>query len=492
MSDICERLGVDAEAPRTFDGIPTTNPQNAWLFSFAHSRGDAIEDLWDLWEAGLAWADNPSNAQLQENFRDAFSTALPQANWTLCTALFRARPNFFPPMDKLTRRLAAERLGIKMGDYWEAEAPGRYLEVMRKLDKFLNDEASPVHSIPEFSEAAWLPSTADETVPEESEEDLTLGGTPAPNVASFPDEAEKVSYTIEDLVNDGCFVEKDELERIVAALRQKKNVILQGAPGTGKTWLAKRLGWVLAGYKSGDEVAVVQFHPNTSYEDFVRGYRPVADDSGNAGLRLVDGPFLRLAEKARELPGTPHTMVVEEINRGNPARALGEMLTLLEAGKRNASEAIRLTYERHDQDGAGVWLPENLHLIGTMNVADRSLALVDLALRRRFAFVTLQPAFTAAWKQWTSDRLGDAALVDDLEAAAAALNERISSDSTLGRDFVVGHSYFTPDGDVRDATTWLREKVERELEPLLREYWFDNQVEADEALEPFKQLIDRD
>lgn len=490
MRDVCEALGLDMEPPHSFDGIPTTNPQNSWLFRFAYARENAIEDLWDMWETAIAWADSPESDDARQQFAEAFSVALPQSNWTLCTALYRARPNFFPPMDGNTRKLAKTQLGVEVGKYSDKEAPARYLEFRERLERFLAREDSPVHSIPEFSEAAWLPAPSDEMPDIEDEQDDTIAGAPALAVEASAED-QHMPYTLEDLIAEGCFLDLRTLERILEALQRKKNLILQGAPGTGKTWLAKRLGWVLAGYRTGEEVAVVQFHPNTSYEDFVRGYRPVTDQNGNAGLKLVDGPFLRLADKAKSAPGRQYTMVVEEINRGNPARALGEMLTLLEASKRTKEEAIRLTYERREQDGAGVWLPSNLHLIGTMNIADHSLALVDLALRRRFAFVTLAPSFNEAWLAWTAERLGDKQLVQQLQGAVRSLNDLISNDVNLGPSFMVGHSYFTPDGHIHDARGWLQERIELELEPLLQEYWFDNPERVEEGLGFFAPLIEQ-
>ena len=159
--------------------------------------------------------------------------------------------------------------------------------------------------------------------------------------------AELGRFTVEDIVDDGCFVDQQRISSILNRLRSKKNLILQGPPGTGKTWLAKRLAWALVGRKDASRVRAVQFHPNLSYEDFVRGWRPSSDGT----LDLVDGPFLEMLEAAtRDAEGT-YVLVIEEVNRGNPAQILGEMLTLLEADKRNPDSALELTYKAGRRTG---------------------------------------------------------------------------------------------------------------------------------------------
>ena len=195
----------------------------------------------------------------------------------------------------------------------------------------------------------------------------------------------KPQYTLQSILQEGCFLPKPKLQTILSRLKSKKNLILQGPPGTGKTWLARRLAYALIGHKDDARVRRLQFHPNLSYEDFIRGLRPNADGR----LDLVDGPFLASITQAVNDPDSAHVIVIEEINRGNPAQIFGEMLTLLEADKRNPDEALILQHPKNPDER--VHIPPNLHVIGTMNIADRSIALVDLALRRRFAFIDLVP-----------------------------------------------------------------------------------------------------
>ena len=287
-------------------------------------------------------------------------------------------------------------------------------------------------------------------------------------------------YMIDDIMKDGCFIEQVKLEEILKRLREKKNLILQGPPGTGKTWLARKLAFALIGQKNHSKVRAVQFHPNLSYEDFVRGWRP----SGDGKLTLVDGPFLEMIRAAENEPSTKHVIVIEEINRGNPAQIFGEMLTLLEADKRTPSEALELSYRRRDDER--VFIPANLYVIGTMNIADRSLALVDLALRRRFAFIDLKPALGEAWRNWVETQWKIAPeILDEIKNRILSLNTDISSDPSLGEQFSIGHSHVTPSSDIsiNDAGEWFRQVVDTEIGPLLDEYWFDSLDKAQKARE---------
>ena len=284
-------------------------------------------------------------------------------------------------------------------------------------------------------------------------------------------------YSIKDIISEGCFLEESRLKAILHRLDVKKNLILQGPPGTGKTWLAKRLAFALIGKRSRSESRVrpFQFHPNLSYEDFVRGWRPSADGR----LDLVDGPFLNAINDSKKDLSNGYVLVIEEINRGNPAQVFGEMLTLLEVDKRTPEEALALSYPRNENER--VYIPPNLYVIGTMNVADRSLALVDFALRRRFAFVNLEPTFGDRWRNWVSERFHiDTTFLARVEERLISLNETITEDKTLGPQFRVGHSFVTPFGGVTvdDPQEWFRQVVETEIGPLLGEYWFDDPDKA--------------
>ena len=192
----------------------------------------------------------------------------------------------------------------------------------------------------------------------------------------------------------------------------------------------------------------------------------------------MDGILMQAIEAAASEPDRPFVLVIEEINRGNPAQIFGEMLTLLEDTKRRKEEAIELAYRKGDER---VYVPKNLYVIGTMNVADRSLAIVDLALRRRFAFVNLEPRFGDVWRRWCS-RLGlDEKMLSEIEARICALNLEIASTVSLGPQFRIGHSYVTPDDMVTNGIGWYCARVETEIAPLLEEYWYDAPERAKEA-----------
>lgn len=304
---------------------------------------------------------------------------------------------------------------------------------------------------------------------EQEDEDDAVGMEEAP------------TYTLGDIIAEGSFVSADMLGNMLVRWKAKKNLILQGPPGTGKTFLAKRLGYALIGAKDREttrsRLRVVQFHPSLAYEDFVRGWRP----KGKGGLELVDGIFMQAIDAASSEPDREFVLVIEEINRGNPAQIFGELLTLLEARKRRREEAIELAYRRGE--GERVFVPDNLYVIGTMNVADRSLALVDLALRRRFVFIDLEPMLDAQWKAWCEAHGVGSDVTMLIQERLGALNSAIATASSLGPQFRIGHSYVTPDTDERvsDGRAWFRARVETEIGPLLDEYWYDAPETAKKA-----------
>jgi hypothetical protein len=275
------------------------------------------------------------------------------------------------------------------------------------------------------------------------------------------------SYSMDDAWRD-LFMPRVDLEAIVAGLRRKKNVILQGPPGVGKTFAARRLAYALMGSKDDTRIALVQFHQSYSYEDFVQGWRPTS----TGGFSLRNGPFYEFCRSAADRPGLPYIFIVDEINRGNLSKILGELMMLIEPDKRGPEYAMRLTYS--GTDDAEFFVPENVHIIGLMNTADRSLALVDYALRRRFAFHGLEPhvdsdRFAAHLESQGVGR----ELISEIRSRIRVLNEEICRNPHLGRGFQIGHSYFCAyDHSVSDAG-WYASIIEYEIAPLIREFWFD-------------------
>ena len=293
-------------------------------------------------------------------------------------------------------------------------------------------------------------------------------------------------YTIDEACKD-LFISRRHFERFLHLMKTRRNLILQGPPGTGKTFMAHRIAWCLIERKDSTRIGIVQFHQSYAYEDFVQGYRPT--ESG--GFELRDGVFHRFCERARRDPSTPHVFIIDEINRGNLSRIFGELLMLIEADKRSEEYAVSLTYAH--PSGGRFHIPDNVYILGMMNTADRSLALVDYALRRRFAFATLNPAFgTEHGKQAFRDYLEGQGVAGELVTRIiermAELNEQIANDPELGRGFRVGHSYFVPtDKEDRLDETWYETVVDTQIEPLLKEYWFDSREKIDSALGRLKE-----
>lgn len=473
-SELANLLGVSEPVPDSFEGIPILNNQKSWFFGFDNKRQpDDIETLWEVFAQAIAFAES-DDAEARSAFVSAYDNATQRygVGWNLTMGLYWIRPWNFPTLDGQSQRYISKKLNIQIG----MNGPkGRcnatdYLAVLDTLEARFQEDAYPVHSFPELSLAAWLfkdsGTSAHPNATDPDAQDDEADATSEVEVTAAPIEP----YSVDDILTDGCFIAREKLEKILERLRTKKNLILQGPPGTGKTWLAKRLAFALMGQRDDSKVRAVQFHPNLSYEDFIRGWRPVGDGK----LTLVDGPFVEMMKAAAKDPKSRHLVVIEEINRGNPAQIFGEMLTLLEVDKRTPNEALELSYKR--SDGERVFIPDNLYVIGTMNIADRSLALVDLALRRRFAFIDLEPTLGKPWHDWVQSQCGiDSEILVEIEKRLIALNSEISADTGLGPQFRVGHSYVTPPFGIpiSDAREWFRQVVDTEIGPLLDEYWFD-------------------
>ena len=293
------------------------------------------------------------------------------------------------------------------------------------------------------------------------------------------DEADE-HYTSTDFL-DEVFLSPEDLEQMLGLLRRKKNLILQGAPGTGKTFAAKRLAYALMGETDDSRVEVVQFHQSTAYEDVVVGLRPTAE----GGFAAAEGVFARFCRRAAADPGRDYVFIIDEINRANISKAFGELLMLIEAEHRG--EALRLPVS-----GELLSVPKRLHIIGMMNTADRGLALIDYALRRRFAFFEMRPALDHPGFLRHVEAVGSSRL-EALVDVVRRLNQRIAEDEALGPGFQIGHSYLclpagnpeNPGGTDADVTSMVR----YELEPLVREYWFDNPTAMDESIHELESIL---
>jgi 5-methylcytosine-specific restriction protein B len=287
-------------------------------------------------------------------------------------------------------------------------------------------------------------------------------------------------YSTADLIASGVFLTEEELEHILERLQSKKAMILQGPPGVGKTFIVRKLAYTLMKEIDNDRLEMVQFHQSYSYDDFVRGYRPVPGKAGS--FVLQNGIFFEFCQKAIRDPDREYVLIIDEINRGNISQIFGELLMLIEPDKRGPEYALPLAYRTEDEPP--FYVPSNLYLIGLMNVADRSLAMVDYAMRRRFVFITLKPQYESElFRQWLLERGMDADLVQLIVERMSQLNEEIREDPLLGENYELGHSFFLPKGDNFGGLdkNWYRRVVRTEIVPLLKEYWFDNPRRAKDA-----------
>ena len=353
------------------------NPLNKW---FKEKPDDALQALKTLWgEDGTPGAERirtfvdrvPMDPEYPKNFKG------PGSRMNVVAILLMGQdPMQYPPLRVgFLNKEGYKRTGYPMPPD-DADAGALYEHALGFLDKLVERAAALGLARPknrleaqsivwsyQWPEERFGPRNQDSEV-DRHEEDVT-----APETTSLQDLADELMFDV------------GFLERVEQLLEDKRQVIFQGPPGTGKTYTAKKLAACLAGSK--ERVRLVQFHPSYAYEDFVQGFRPKLRD-GQPGFELKDGPLLEMAEMARKEPGAKHFLVIDEINRGNLAKVFGEMYFLLEY----RDEKMGLQYS---ESGEMFAMPENLYIIGTMNTADRSIALVDLALRRRFYFVEFHP-----------------------------------------------------------------------------------------------------
>lgn len=290
--------------------------------------------------------------------------------------------------------------------------------------------------------------------------DMIREENPAPRVNES-----YAAYTKTDFLKD-VYMSEDKYDRLISVLKRKKNIILQGAPGVGKTFAAELLAYSMLGKKDTSHVSLIQFHQNYSYEDFIMGYRPTEN-----GFVLTPGVFYEFCQKAQQHPKEDYFFLIDEINRGNLSKIFGELLMLIENGYRGKPVML-------SANGESFTVPKKLYVIGMMNTADRSLAMIDYALRRRFSFIEMEPGFKTEGFKAYQKRLGNETF-DKLIAVVERLNEEIKNDSSLGKGFCIGHSYFCGLENLKDSMVGqMREIVEYDILPMLEEYWFDSPAQV--------------
>lgn len=276
---------------------------------------------------------------------------------------------------------------------------------------------------------------------------------------------------------DKPFINDSQFQNITSLLKRKKNIILQGPPGVGKTFIARKIAYEIMHEVNDANIEMVQFHQSYSYEDFIQGLRPTTKGT----FELRPGIFYSFCQRALQHPNRKFFLIIDEINRGNLSKIFGELMMLIEADKRKEEFALKLTYAEDEDDR--FYIPNNLYIIGTMNTADRSLAIVDYALRRRFAFVTLEPNFGDNFNRFIRSTGLSSEIVSRICESIIYVNTKIKDDVNLGEGLQIGHSYFCTYSKSEDEEQWYNDILKYEIKPLLEEIWFDDSSKVSEMMD---------
>lgn len=467
LNAVAKLFGVSSIVPTSFASLPVLTPQNATFYYFIDDREESdIDDLWELFVSALEFTKSPTSSNKDRffNYFDLVINKKGNGNSKITMGLYWISPDSFLNLDRRNQWYIYESGKVPediVNALPEVEpkiSASKYFMISETISKYLKSNKSKLKNFKELSFEAWKYSeqvnNGDVLTDAAYEEDDI-----EPDDIVEEEEIDYSDYTKEDFLSE-VFMSEEDYDSLYAILRRKKNVVLQGAPGVGKTYTAKRLAYSIMGKEDAERVMLVQFHQSYSYEDFIMGFRP--DDEG---FKLRTGAFYNFCKKAESDIDNDYFFIIDEINRGNLSRIFGELFMLIEDDKRGTS--LQLLYS--DEQFA---VPKNLYIIGMMNTADRSLAMLDYALRRRFAFFNIKPGFeTDGFKKYKKGLKNKK--LDNLIDCIESLNNDISTDESLGDGFCIGHSYFCnlEAEEINDQE--LSGIVEYEIIPLLKEYWFD-------------------
>lgn len=479
ISAVAKLFDVAAPVPTSFDSLPGLDNRNAVFYRFIGERDDGdIDSLWNLFESVLAYADNPTldNRDSLSIYFDKAINMKYNGKSKITMGMYWIAPNSFLNLDSRNTWYIyesgklPEKLVESLPAIVERIPASDYFDITEKLRSYLQSTGSKMKDFKELSFEAWRYS---QEVNEETSRKKVQAhnGTKDVSVADEEQEITYPPYDAEEFLQE-VYMDKESYHILAALVKNKKNVILQGAPGVGKTYAAKRLAYSIMGVKNQERVMMVQFHQSYSYEDFIMGFRPA-----KSGFKRKTGAFYNFCKMAEKDGENDYFFIIDEINRGNLSKIFGELFMLIESDKRGME--LQLLYKDEK-----FFVPSNVYIIGTMNTADRSLAMLDYALRRRFAFYEMEPGFdTAGFQKY---RMGlNSPKFDKLIGCVQNLNELVEKE--FGKGFCIGHSYFC---NLDEATEQaLSGIIEYELIPLLREYWFDEPQNIEEWTDNLRSAI---
>ena len=478
VNQIKREFSIVANAPNTFHGISIVNNMKATFYYFTGNRGeDDIDNLWNLFEIALNFSKDK-----KDDFIEVYDKILNQQGirWNISMALNWIRPYDFINLDANNRKILSSDEIFSKDFKEEIESlrtqpkASQYLQICEDCGDAV-ENSDKYADFPHLSHSAYISKLnndsdggdegiGDDVDVEEGEDNSS--------------HKEYASYSPDDFLEE-VYISEEDYATLRDLLINKKNIIVQGAPGVGKTFMAKRLAYSLIGQKDSTRVMMIQFHQSYSYEDFVMGYRP-----SDKGFELKEGSFYTFCKNANEHPENDYYFIIDEINRGNLSKIFGELFMLIEADKRGEKNRIKLMYKDEL-----FFIPKNVYIIGLMNTADRSIAIIDYALRRRFAFFDLKPGFESdGFKEY--QRTLESKTFDDFVDKMKELNQKIEKDESLGEGFKIGHSYLSNMDSEDDIDEKIKYIIEYELIPLLKEYWFDEPSKVKDGADILRSVFD--